>query len=300
VNAPTPSSNTIKHYAPDRRRGTLIHGALITVSIAVMIVAIIFLFQTQGIVFVVWLLVLLPPLIMIPLLISRLFGLIRSDYTVSRDFLVVQWGNRLVKIPIQSIEWVRSFDSLGLEMKAPRFFRSGVVRGLISSRELGWVEYLADDVQRSLFIATPERVYAISPVRMMAFSHALSEAIESGSLLPAEAVSIEPETIFTRLWQNPSARLLLLSLIGGNLALLIIVQLMLGNVNAMAVFSQQGVITPVSLQLLPFWTIFLAIIDLFLGMFLYRRRTYQLAAYLLWGAGAVLPAMLALSIALVS
>lgn len=265
-----------------------------------MIVAIVFLLRTQGIIFVVWLLAMLPPLIMIPLLISRLFGLIRSGYTVSRDFLVLQWGNRLVKIPIQSIEWVRSFDSLGLEIKAPRFFRSGIVRELVPSRDLGWVEYLADDVQRSLFIATPERVYAISPARTFEFSNALSEAIESGSLLPAEAVSIEPETIFTRLWQNPSARLLILSLIGGNLALLIIVQLMLGNVNAMAVFSQQSVITPVSLQLLPFWAVFLASIDLFLGLFFYRKQIYRMAAYFLWGAGAVLPVLLALSIALIS
>jgi hypothetical protein len=300
VNAPTPPSNAIKHYSPHRRRGALIHGALIAVSIAVMIVAIIFLFQTQGVVFVAWLLVMLPLLIMIPLLISRLFGLIRSDYTVSRDFLVLQWGNRLVKIPIQSIEWVRSFDSLGLELKAPRFFRSGIVRDLVSSEDLGWVEYLSDNVQHSLFVATPERVYAISPVRIIEFSNALSEAIESGSLLPAEGVSIEPETIFTRLWQNPSARLLILSLIGGNLALLIIVQLMLGNVNAMAVFSQQSVITPVSLQLLPFWAVFLAIIDLLLGLFLYRKQIYRMAAYFLWGAGAVLPVLLALSIALIS
>ena len=265
-----------------------------------MIVAIFFLFQTQGIIFVVWLLVMLPPLIMIPLLISRLFGLLRSRYTVSRDFLVLQWGSRLVKIPIQTIEWVRSFDSLGLEMKAPRFFRSGIARGLVMTRDLGVVEYLADDVQRSLFIATPERVYAISPLRTMAFSQALAEAIESGSLLQAEAVSIEPETIFTRLWENPTARLLILSLIGGNLALLIIVQLMMGNPNAIAVFAQQSVITPVSLQLMPFWAIFLAVIDLLSGMFLYRKQTHRLAAYLMWGAGAVLPVMLALSIALVS
>lgn len=248
----------------------------------------------------VWLLVMLPPLIMIPLLISRLFGLLRSGYMVSRDFLVLQWGNRLVKIPIQSIEWVRSFDSLGLEMKAPQFFRSGIVHGVVLTRELGVVEYMADDVQRSLFIATPERVYAISPVRLMAFSQALSDAIESGSLLPAEGMSIEPETIFTRLWENPTARLLILSLIGGNLALLIIVQLMMGNPNAIAVFAQQSVITPVSLQLMPFWAIFLAVIDLLSGMFLYRKLTYRLAAYLMWGAGAVLPVLLALSIALVS
>jgi len=81
---------------------------------------------------------------------------------------------------------------------------------------------------------------------------------------------------------------------------LIIVQLMLGNPNAIAVFAQQSVITPVSLQLMPFWAIFLAVIDLFLGMMLYRKQTYRLAAYLMWGAGAVLPVMLALSIALVS
>jgi len=272
----------------------------LALSIVVLAVAVYFLLRTQGIVFVAWLLVILPPLIILPTLITRLYGLLYSDYSVSRDYLVLQWGYRLVKIPISTIEWVRSYDSLGLEMKAPPFYRSGIVQGLVSSGDLGWIEYLADDVHSSLFIATPERVYVISPVRTIQFSNALSEAIESGSLLPAEAVSIEPENIFTRLWQNPPARLLILSLIGGNLALLIIVQLMLGNANAMAVFAQQSVITPLSLQLMPFWANFLAAIDLGLGIFFYRKPTYRLAAYFLWGAGAVLPVMLALSIALVS
>ncbi len=130
-------------FEPDRRKGLLTYGGGILFLLVVMIVSLIFLLRSVGVSFVFFLLLFLGAMAGIPLLGYRLFGLLRSRYVISRDGLYMRWGMREFQLPIQCIEWARTFESVALEIPLPRFHWSGVLVGDRVTRELGMIEFLS-------------------------------------------------------------------------------------------------------------------------------------------------------------
>lgn len=278
----------------------MFYGAGFLLSMAAVVVGILQMVAAVGLAFIGFLALTLAGLIGIVLLGSALLGLMRAQYLVDRNSLLLRWGRRVERIPIVDIEWVRTFDSLGLEMHVPRFYQLGIVRGIINQRELGTVEFLSDTVAQSIFIATQNRVYVVSPTEMDAFLTRIREAMESGSLMPTQALSVDQATVLEGIWQRPIGRLLLTALLVCNLALLAIVQLTVSTPNGVLAFQQQTVITVVSLNLMPYLSIAFGLLDLGLGIFFYQVRKQPQIAFVLWASGGVLPVLFALSILIVS
>lgn len=283
-------------FHPERRRGFLFYGVALLISLAAVIVGVVFLLDATGLEFVGFLSLTLAGLVAFPLLGNALLGLMRARYTVNRDSLYLQWGNRMERIPMGQIEWIRTFDSLGLEMHVPRFYQFGIVRGVVTQRELGKIEFLSDTVSQSIFIAAKTMVYVVSPTDMEGFLTEMREAMESGSLDQAEALSVDEETVLKGIWQQPIGRLLLTALLMCNLALLIVVQMMLSTENGILAFQQQQVISLPSLRLLPYLSIAFGFLDLVLGIFFYQVRKQLAVAYVLWSSGALMPVLFSISI----
>ena len=294
-----PADHSSSHsFHPERHRGTWFYGAGVLLSAAGIVTGMVFLFSAVGIVFVAFLFLAVLSFILLPIFANALISLYRAKYIVDRESLLLQWGGRVERIPVGQIEWVRTFDSLGLEMHVPRFYRFGIVRGTVQTRELGKVEFLSDTVEQSIFIAAPNCVYVISPTDMAGFLTEIRDAMESGSLAKTEAVSLEKETVLKGIWQRPVGRLLLVSLLMCNLALLVIVEMMLSRENSLLLFQQQTVITLTSLRLMPFLSTFFGLIDFTLGMLFFQRLKHVEVSYVLWASGSLVPILFSISIGL--
>lgn len=197
------------------------------------------------------------------------------------------------------VEWVRSAESVVLELHLPPWSWSGIIRGMRRTRELGDVEFMANDPGALILVATPGRVFALSPRDANQFARAIQYAMESGSLSPVSGFSVEPSTFLSQLWQDRMARGLIAAGSAFNLALLVISNLIVPQRAEIILGGQSQTPIPTgSLLLLSMVSIGAGLVDFLLGMNFYRRPEYRMLSYLLWGSSGILPFLLTLAIAL--
>jgi hypothetical protein len=230
-------------------------------------------------------LVLLAPL---PVIGYRLYALLSAVYILQRDGLQIRWGLRREDIPLNHIEWIRPATELGFRLPMPWLRWPGAIIGPRRVAELGAVEFLAADLAHMLLVATPEKVFAISPEDVSGFMALFRQMNELGSLAPLQAQSVYPRLLIGRVWEDRAARLLVLAGFGVGLILLGVVAIAVPNRETIAWLTVGETAPSERLLLLPVLDGILWLTDLVLGIFLYRRGgDMQLAAYLLWGTSAL-------------
>jgi hypothetical protein len=169
----------------------------------------------------------------------------------------------------------------------------GAIVGSRRVAELGAVEFLAADLAHMLLVATPEKVFAISPDDIGGFMALFRQMNELGSLAPLQPQSVYPRLLVGRVWEDRRARLLILSGFAVGLVLLGVVAVAVPNLETIAWLTVGTLAPSERLLLLPVLDGILWLVDLVLGIFLYRRGDdMQLAAYLLWGTSALTGALL--------
>lgn len=256
-----------------------------------------------------FLLALLPTLlaiVLLPVLIYRTYALWAATYTIERDGLRLQWGLRVEEIPMNTIRWVRLASTFGQPLPLPWPRWDGAVLGNRHLQNGQTVEFLASQSTGLILIAVEipeagEHIFAISPLHPNEFLHAYQSEIELGSFASRLARSIQPTAVLTGFWPDRRARLLVLGLMGFNLALLIWVGLIVSTRPVIPFrFNAEGMplefVPSVRLFLLPVISTLFGAIDLLLGLFLYRRSETQLAAYLLWATGVAASAFFLLGV----
>ena len=197
----------VGHFPPPKRRGLIVHGAIILVLTIIAIVAFINLSRADvGPAFLISLLALLLSFAPIPFLAYRAYSLWRADYHMDRDSLAINWGLRVEDIPLTDIEWMRPAEDLTNPLVLPSMPLPGGLLGVRRHPDLGVVEFLASDVHKLLLIATAKRVFAISPENPAALTQTFARATEMGSLSPAEAKSVYPSFVVTQAWESGLAR----------------------------------------------------------------------------------------------
>ncbi len=234
---------------------------------------------------------LLPFLIAIPLvpfLVYRLSNLENASYTMERDSINLRWGLRFVSIPMAKVQWVRPASDLGRSMRQPPFRWPGSVLG---TRNLPGgatvIEFLASQTRDLLVIATPDRLFAISPANPNNFLQAYQHYTEMGSLRTPPAQSIYPSILVTRVWQDRPARYLILTGALLNIGLLIWISLSIPGLEQVSLGitpsgTPRSLIPSIRLMLLPLLNSFTFLTNLFLGMAFFRREENHPLAYLLW------------------
>lgn len=231
-------------------------------------------------------------LVPVPLILYALYSLLRGQYILEREGLRLRWGLRAEDIPMSHIEWVRPMKELGFRVPLPLLRFPGAVLGNVYSHELGAIEFLASDPDSILLIATPEKIYAISPENVSAFMRAYRYVAELGSLQPISSQSIRPTVFLKYIWQDQIARRLILT--GGGLFLALLVSsgiTILTRATVPLGYSPQGAslapVPSIQILLLPVLGLLFLGTDWIIGVYFYRQERTLPAAYLLWGSGAV-------------
>ncbi len=280
-------------FLPPRRRGVLIHSALALVLAGAAGGAIYFAI-TSGVggPFVLLLMLAGAAGLALLLILYRLYALLNAHYILERDGLRLRWGLRAENLSIHDIEWVRPASDLAAPLPLPPLSFSGGILGMVTTADLGPVEFLGAEMAPMLLVATPQRIYAISPAAPNAFLKAFRNTIEMGSLDSIPTYSALPAAYLVRVWQDRLARTLLGLGLAFTLLLFVAVSLAVPGVAQVSLgFDANGQpITPVpgeQLLLLPVLGGVAWVIDVVAGLLLYRRPEYRPAAYILWSAGAV-------------
>lgn len=289
-------------FFPSRRTGLIFQTGAVLSFLAGSVASLLAAFQqSQGVYFVI--LILISLVLLIPLVVVgyRVYALLQASYSLERDGLHLRWGLRAEDIPLPEIEWIRPADELAFHLPLPFFQLPGSILGSRQVEGLGSVEFLASDVSRLLLIATPQRVYAISPADPSAFMRTFLQVMEMGSLVPIRPYSSRPAVFMQGVWSSPAVRAVILVGLGLTLALFVIVGLRIPTLSHVSLgFDPRGQpldpAPPERLLLLPVLSAFVFILDLILGLFFYRRLEERLAAFLIWISAIIFPALLILAV----
>lgn len=299
----TPSPNPT--FKPPLAQGLAVQGgALLILVTGASAAAWLALLLPVGLDFILFLLLALALFLPIPLLIYRLYALLSARYTVEREGLRLRWGLRGEDLPLSEIEWVRMATDLAFDIPRPRFIWPGAMLGTRRVRELGLVEYMASGSRNLTLIATPARVYAISPTDARGFLAAVRKANELGSLLPFTAYSTRPAMFLRRVWGDRLARWLILASLILDMALFVQVSLMIPARQQVSFgFDPAGLPLPPGppqmLMLFPILAGAAFIFDLFAGIYFYRSEAQRPAARLLFASMPVTPLLLIIALAFI-
>ena len=247
----------------------------------------------------VFLLYLLPGLLaagIVPLLAYCIYALRTGAYTLERDGIRLRWGLRVEEIPMDAVLWVHPSTELEMVLPLPWLRWPGAVLGVRRLSSQGEVEFLSESTQRLVLIGTTQRAYAISPADPAGFLHAFQRFTEMGSLTPLAARSVHPTLLLQQVWAARAARVLLIGSLSLSLLLLVWVSLAVPGREAVSLgFRPDGLPSDpgpsVRLLLLPVINSIFFLTDVFLGLFFFRHAESQPLAYLLWGVGALTPAI---------
>lgn len=282
-------------YPPPRRLGIFFHFGILLLLSFLTIWA---LWQAasvgSGAFLLFYLLLALLSVAALPLVAYRAYALQTGAYSLQRDGIHLRWGLRVEIIPMDGVLWAHPASELSAPVPLPWLRWPGALLGSRNLPDGGQIEFLAANTQNLVVIATETRYYAISPEDTHAFLHTYQRFTEMGSLAPLPARAQHPTFLFTQVWRTLPARTLLLT--GFILCLLLFGWVSL-VVSARAQVHMgfypdgtPGAVAPAAqLFLLPVLCTLFYVIDLFLGLFFFRRKDAQPLSYLLWGSGALTP-----------
>jgi hypothetical protein len=199
------------------------------------------------------------------------------------------------------IEWVRPASDMGFRMPLPIGALPGGILGTRVIEGLGPVEYMASDIKKMLLIATPEKIFVISPANTSAFIRTFQRSNELGSLSPIPSRTALPATFFRRVLSDQPARIMMIAGLVLTVILFVTVSLLIPTrAEVVLGFDSQGqpLDTTASdwLLLLPVLATFAYIVDLIGGLYFFRNPPGQPIAYLLWTAGMITPLLLLVAV----
>lgn len=289
-------------FRPPLRRGVIFHAGLVLIFGGAGGYSLL-LGQSEGgnAYFVLLLIIAILLFIPIPILVYRGYALLQAAYILEREGLRIRWGLRVEDIPLPDVEWVRPAAELGFDLPLPFLRTPGAILGTRNVEGLGVVEFLAADADRILLVATPQRVFAISPSDPGSFQKAFQRSMELGSLTPLLAYSSRPAAFLASVWEDHTARGLMLAGLLFTLGLYVLVGVLIpGRENvALGFYSDGSVIAfgqPSRLLLLPVLASFTFVADFIGGLFFYRRQGTRAIAYILWASTLLTPLLMAIAI----
>jgi hypothetical protein len=278
-----------QEFHPPRQVGIFLQGGLILVlGLAGVYFFFLAVQDPSGIGFLYNMLIALVIFAPLPVLAYRLYALLTGTYILRRDGLRIRWGLRREDIPLRQIEWLRPAEEFGFRLPLPWLRWPGSVVGSRKVAELGDVEFMAADLAHMILVATPQKIYAISPAEIKIFMATFRKINELGSLTPLEAQSFYPTVLFENVWEDRLARWLILGSFGIGLVLLAVAGLAVPGLDAIAWIGTVEPAPAERLLLLPILEGIFWLLNFIVGIFLYRRGgDLRIGAYLLWGSGAL-------------
>lgn len=226
----------------------------------------------------------------IPLAAYRAYALFRAAYLLSPEGVRLHWGLRVEDIPMERVLWISPDEQLERPLPKPWLRWPGAVLGV---RRVGGgeVEYMAARSRGLVVIATPEKLFAISPESPQEFLTTFARCAEFGTLQPMPARSLYPTVLIGAVWANRAARYAILGGLALSLVLLLWATLAVPeNPNLLIQISDGAngrTITGTQIFLISILNALFYLFDLLLGLFFYRQEESRPLAFLLWGGSAL-------------
>jgi len=230
----------------------------------------------------------------------RLLGLLSATYQVDRDGFRLRWGLAVEQVPLADVLEVKVPDSDAPHLRPGQgIWWPGCVIGNRSVEGWGQVEFFATTGAGGLLLLRlADRWLAISPTDRDGFRQAYIDMMRLGSLERIAAVRLRPDFLFNRVWSDRWARALVL--IGLALSLLLLGYLafqasaLAGQVpfGFDAYGAPEGFVSPTRLLLLPMIAGLWWLVDLVIGLWLYRRDDQHPLAYGLWATAVIVGGLL--------
>jgi hypothetical protein len=285
-------------FSPPRRRGLIIHAAIAAFSMVGGGTSLFLAFdQPGGRFFTYWVVLSLIFLIPLPVILYRGYALYRALYTLERDGLRLRWGLRTEDIPLPNIEWIRPVKEMGFHIPLPLLNLPGGILGSRHVEGLGQIEFLAAEQDGMLLIATPGKIYAISPTSPNDFMRAYQMVSEMGSLTPIDSRSGATIQFISHAWKDRFLRTLFIASLWLTILLFILVNVYIPQRSAISLgFNTNGSLIPPGpseqLLLLPILASFTFVFDLATSLFFYRRLEQRPVAYLISASSVITPLLL--------
>jgi len=282
-------------HRPVRSRGLVLHLVLILANSAISgyLLFLALTSQVRG-VFILYLLASIITFLPAPFLFYQLYALTRAKYILSRNGIGIQWGLRTEDIPISDIEWIRLPRDFVNKVAPPPLRLPGAVLATVRDRDLGIIEYIAAEPEELVLIATPAKIFALSPGSPQAFINDFHRSAELGSFTPIQKQSSQPQLIISRLAGDKTARSFLAASLGISLLMLIAVSFIIPNLSTVplgleAAADRQQASPAERLILLPLLSLLVFFLDLAYGAYLYRKQGFRNAAYIVFFSSLILP-----------
>jgi len=285
-------------FLPEKRSGLVFQGGLALFLLAVSGLGLLVASQQEkGVNFVIWMaaaLLFIPPAV---LLIYRGYTLTQASYVLEREGLRLRWGLRAEDISLRWIEWIRPANELGFELRLPFLRWQGALVGVQTTEGLGEVEFMASDLDNLLLVATPQKVYAISPLDSKGFLRQYQLINEMGSLTDLPLYSTRPGAFMQEIWSDRLARMLMLSGLGLTFVLFIFTSVFIPTRSSVSMgFDNKSHLMPPgppeTLLLFPVLAGLALGVDLAAGLYFYRREESPMLAYIAWASSSVIPILL--------
>ncbi len=281
-----------KLFPPSKRVGLLLHGLLLVILLGASSWSFVNLFrQSLGINFVIYLLAGLISFAPAPLVAYRAYALLRAEYVLNRDTLELRWGLRDEQIPLMDIEWMRPIEDLTLPLRSPSGVLPGAILGLRRHRDLGIVEFIASDRRNMILVATPRRVYAISPADPGEFTQTFARAVELGSLSSAQSKSVYPSFVLAEAWRSGLVRYLWLAALFVNIGLIVWISLLIPALSqvsfAFGADRTASAVPAAQLVIVPLMCAFLSLAGWAAGLYYYRWEETRVLSVVLWASSAL-------------
>ncbi len=292
----------VGHFPPPKRRGLIIHGAIILALAIIAVIGFINITRADvGPAFLISLLVALAAFAPIPFLVYRAYSLWRADYHLDRDSLAINWGLRVEDISLSDIEFIRSVDDLTTPLSLPSLPIPGGLLGMRRHPDLGVVEFLASDSKKLLLVATAKRVFVISPENPAGLTQTFARATEMGSLTPVESKSVYPSFVVTQAWESGLARYLWLTTLFLNLGLFVWASLIIPATPRVALgpqFIGSALETVPSSQLIlfPVVSLLLSVAGWIAGLYFYRWEKERALAFIVWASSMLMSLLFLLAV----
>ena len=280
-------------FRPPRRIGLALHAAAVLVLGVGAASGVYVASQIgAGLTFLLLLVPALVALILAPPLLYRLIALQRATYVLRRDGILLSWGLRREEIPMDQVQWVGPPEALGSPVPFALGGWPGAVLSVRSLADGRALEYLASQRHGLVLIATPRRVFAISPLDPAGFQRTYQRLAEFGTLAPIPARSVFPAVLISRSWADRPARVLLLVSTLLSTALVVWTAWLAQAYPELPLRlapdgSAADIVPGVRILLLPVINTFFYMLDLLLGLVFYRRAETQPLSYLMWGASSL-------------
>lgn len=288
-------------FRPPRWTGTLLGLLLLSLAVGAAALGV---FQLGSVGFSAWIAVWIAlPLLGVPaalLVAYRMYGVLTARYQLDRDGFRLRWGLAVEYVPLSDVLEVR-LPAPGEAPLVPGWglWWPGCVVGRRSVAGVGEVEFFATTgPQGLLLLQLPDQWLAISPADRDGFRQTYVDVVRMGSLERIETLRLRPDFLFNRVWADRWARVLVL---GGLVLALLLLGFLAFQASTLpaqvpfgfdALGKPETLVSPTRLLLLPMIAGLCWLIDLVIGLWLYRKDDQRPLAYGLWGIAVLVAALL--------